>query len=115
MSGFGVPIRHERISARAGLGVLLGLVGIVVLAGADTGSGSVGAVVTVLVAASGGGLGSVLAHVVPLPGRPLVASAMQMLISGAVLVLIGAIAGAYGRVDWGGIWAGAWGAVGRWG
>jgi drug/metabolite transporter (DMT)-like permease len=111
MIGFGVPLRHERISARAALGVLLGLVGIVVLAGADTGSGSIGAVVTVLVAAAGWGLGSVLAHVVPLPGRPLVASAMQMLISGAVLVLIGAIAGAYGRVDWGAISAQAWWAM----
>jgi drug/metabolite transporter (DMT)-like permease len=110
--GFAVPIRREPISLRAGLGVALGLVGVIVLAGGDTGGGDLGAVVTVLVAASGWGLGSVLAHVVPLPSRPLVASAVQMLVSGFVLVIVGALSGAYADVAWSDISAEAWWAFG---
>lgn len=111
MIGFAVPLRHERVTLQAGLGIALGLVGIVVLAGADTGGGQLGAVITVLIAAAGWGLGSVVAHVVPLPPRPLVAAAMQMLVSGAALVVIGLVAGSYGDVDWSHISASAWWAL----
>jgi drug/metabolite transporter (DMT)-like permease len=112
MIGFAVPIRHEPITLRAGSGVALGLVGVVVLAGGVTGGGDLGAVITVLVAASGWGLGSVLAHVVPLPSRPLVASAMQMLVSGVVLVIVGVVSGAYSDVAWSDISAEVWWAFG---
>jgi drug/metabolite transporter (DMT)-like permease len=111
MIGFNWPIRGQRVSAQAGLGVLLGLVGIVVLAGADTGNGAVGAVITALVAAAGWGLGSVLAHVVPLPPRPLVAAAMQMLVAGAALVLVGLVSGKFAEVDWSGVSAESWWAL----
>jgi drug/metabolite transporter (DMT)-like permease len=108
MIGFAVPIRHQRITGPAGIGVAFGLVGVVVLASGGTGGAKVSAIITVLVAAAGWGLGSVLAHVLPLPNRSLLAAAMQMVIAGAALVLVGLISGKYGDVHWSSVSGEAW-------
>jgi drug/metabolite transporter (DMT)-like permease len=102
------PILHERVSVAAGLGVVVGLIGVAVLASGGTGGAEVGAVLTALVAAAGWALGSVLAHVLPVPSRSLVAAAMQMVIAGAALVIIGLVSGLYGDVHWASVSGESW-------
>jgi drug/metabolite transporter (DMT)-like permease len=105
------PIRHERITAAAGLGVLLGLAGVVVLVGPGADGAGFGGVATILVAAAGWALGSVLSHVVPLPSRAIVAAAMQMLVAGSALVVAGLLGGAYSNLHWSQISGEAWWAL----
>lgn len=111
MIGFAIPIRHERLTVRAAAGVVLGVIGVGVLAGVGSAGGDATAEVIVLVAAAGWALGSVLAHVLPLPRNALVAASMQMLLAGAALVLAGLLSGVYQHTHWSDVSAQSWWAL----
>lgn len=105
---FGVLIGHNRVSRYAALGLLTGLAGIVVLAGGGPLRGRPLGVTVVLAASAAWGLGSVLGHRLALPQRALLAAAMQMLIAGAVLLVIAALTGEFSQVRWSAVHATSW-------
>ena len=97
---FGRVVLRDRISGREWLGIAAGLVGLALLVN-PTGVGALDPV--------GGGLlvlapmawaaGSLYARRAPLPSRPLVGTAMEMLAGGAVLGIVGVAIGELGRLD----------------
>jgi drug/metabolite transporter (DMT)-like permease len=105
---FAWPIDGNRPTRRSLGGLGVGLIGVAVLAGADAGSGQLTDVVVVLGAACAWGLGSVLAHRLALPRRALVAAAMEMIVGGVVLLLVAAVRGEYGRIQWSHVPATGW-------
>ena len=92
----------KRPSARTAIGVVLGFAGLVILVGPqDLGGGRVdvlGAIV-VVVAALSWAAGSLYSREAPLPSSPFLATAMQMLAGGVLLVTAGLLTGEAGRVD----------------
>ncbi|MGH8962356.1 MAG: EamA family transporter [Jatrophihabitantaceae bacterium] len=105
---FGVLIQRERVRLLTGAGLLVGLAGVAVLAGGGPLSGHAFGVVVILVAAASWGLGSVLGHRLPLPRRVLLGAAMQMLVAGVVLLVVGAASGEFSQVRWGDVHATSW-------
>jgi len=95
---FSRVLGDERISWPAGLGLVVGLAGVAILAGHGQGSAHLADTLVVLAAAASWGFGSVLGHHLDLPANALRAAAMQMLVGGAVLAAVGAAAGEAGRV-----------------
>ena len=104
---FAWPINHTRPTARASVGVLLGLAGVTVLAGAS-GKGHLGGVLIVLCSSMAWALGSVLARRLALPRRALLAAAMEMLIAGVLLLSASAAHGDLTRVHWSQVSQGSW-------
>jgi len=86
-------------SGRDTAGVAVGLIGVVLLAGGGGAGAHPGSLALSVVAACGWGFGSVLAGHVPLPKRTLLGAAIQLLIGGSVLLVIGAVRGEWGDVD----------------
>ena len=107
MVAFAWPIDRTRPTARASAGVLLGLVGVGVLADAS-GTAHLGGVLTVLGASMAWALGSVLAHRLALPRRALLAAAMEMLIAGVLLLAAAAVHGDLTGVHWSRVGLGSW-------
>lgn len=105
---FGVLIGHNRVSRFAAVGLLAGLAGIAVLAGGGPLGGHPLGAIVVLAASAAWGLGSVLGHRLALPQRALLAAAMQMLIAGAVLLVIGAVTGEFSQVRWSAVHDTSW-------
>jgi drug/metabolite transporter (DMT)-like permease len=105
---FGVLIQRNRVTPLAGVGLLVGLLGVVVLAGGGPLRGEGLGMTIALVASASWGLGSVLGHRLPLPRRVLLGAAMQMVVAGVLLLVIGAANGEFGRVHWGDVQATAW-------
>ena len=108
---FAVPLRHERITATAGAGLVVGILGVAVLAGGGSLSGGVSGIVLVLGASAAWGFGSVLGHRLPLPRRPALGAAMQMLAGGVILLIISAATGEWGEVRWSEVAPNAWWSV----
>lgn len=92
----------RRPSGRTVIGVVLGFAGLVILVGPqDLGGGRVdvlGAIV-VVVAALSWAAGSLYSREAPLPSSPFLATAMQMLAGGTLLVIAGLLTGEAGSVD----------------
>lgn len=89
----------ERITAVVLLGLLLGLVGTAVLA--DPFASGSPALVPTLVCLAGAacwGVGTIVSRRVPLPRQPLLASGMEMLCAGGVLLVVGAATGEWPRI-----------------
>ena len=105
---FAVPIQHERIRGNGVAGLVLGLIGVGVLAGGGLGGGSVTGVLIVLGASAAWGLGSVLGHRLALPRRALVAAAIEMLVGGVILLVAAAVGGEFAHVGWGDVHATSW-------
>ncbi|HEY2174995.1 MAG TPA: EamA family transporter [Mycobacteriales bacterium] len=105
---FAVPIQHQRIGGRAAMGLLLGLIGVAVLAGGGLQGGPLSGALIVLGASAAWGLGSVLGHRLPLPRRVLVAAAIEMLIGGVILLVAAAVGGEFAHVRWGDVHATSW-------
>jgi len=82
---FGRGVFGERLSARAWLGLLVGLAGIGVLV--DPGGGQLGAILLALVGAAAWASGSLRSRHATGPRRPLVAASLEML--GAAVVFAG--------------------------
>lgn len=108
---FAVPLRHEPITAAAGGGLVVGIVGVAVLAGGGSFGGGLGGVVLILAASASWGFGSVLGHRAPLPHRPALAAAMQMLTGGVLLLIISAATGEWADVRWSDVAPDAWWSV----
>ena len=86
--------RRHAPEARRWAALAVGLVGVAVLSG--TGGGShlpVGPTIAVLFAAISWGTGSVLQGYLPVPARPLLMAAMEMLCGGLVCAVIAAVRG----------------------
>ncbi len=88
-------------------GITAGFVGLVVLVGPSSLSGSHSidhtAVLALLCAACAWALGSVYAQRAPLPGAPLLAAGLEMIIGGAALIVIGAATGEATHLDIAGV------------
>jgi len=88
-----------RPSVREWLGVALGLVGVSLLVqfGATQNGGSVGplAAMVMLCSTLSWSIGSLIARDAPLPDSPLLASAMEMLAGGAVMLVIAGLRGEF--------------------
>jgi len=83
-------------------GLVVGLLGVGLLVGASGHVDMVG-VAVLLVASFAWAAGSTYARVAPLPRRPFLSAAMQMLCAGAMLALVGIARGELGRVHPGAI------------
>ena len=90
-------INRNRLPVVAWAALLAGIGGIAILA-RPNGHSPVLPVLIVLGGALSWGTGSVLAGRLPMPARPLLASAMEMLCGGAVLVLLATMTGELGAV-----------------
>lgn len=100
---------NRRVPARLdSLGVLAGLLGVVLLSGSPGTNAGAGTIALSLCAAAGWGLGSVLAKRLPLPKRPTVAAALELIVGGAALLIAGGIRGEWTQVDLAGVPAKGW-------
>ena len=96
----GRVVLRDRVSLREWLGIAVGFGGLIFLvnpssaADIDPAGAALLVVASILWAA-----GSLYARSAPLPSRPLVGTAMEMLCGGAVLAVVGVAAGELGRVD----------------
>lgn len=95
-----VSLLGERVRWLEAAGLMLGFGGIVLLADpfGDGGADIVG-VATLLVASLSWAGGSLFARRAPLPARPLVGTAMQMLAGGLVLTVVATAAGEWADLD----------------
>ena len=91
-------LNGQRIAPVSWLALLLGAVGVAILA-RPHGHGAVLPVLIVLGGSLSWGTGSVLAGRLPAPARPLLGSAMEMLAGGAVLTGLAAATGELSRID----------------
>ncbi len=85
-------LNGRTITLRAMAALALGVIGVAVLARPSP-AGTVTGVVIILVASASWGAGSVLSQRVVLPARPLVGSAMQMLVGGGLLLVFSVVFG----------------------
>jgi drug/metabolite transporter (DMT)-like permease len=108
MVAFAWPIDRIRPTGWAATGLVIGLIGVAVLAGGGHGSGQLWAIVVVLGAAASWGLGSVLAHRLSLPRRALLAAALEMLVAGIILFIAALAHGDVGQIHWSRVGIGSW-------
>ena len=97
-------LNGRAITVRATAALVLGVIGVAVLARPSP-AGTVAGVVIILVGSASWGAGSVLSRRLALPARPLVGSGMQMLVGGGVLLVLSVAAGewstfALNQVSW---------------
>ena len=92
------------------VGIGCGLIGVAVIAVGGTTRAGVSSVAIALLAALGWSVGSVLAGRLPMPEQRPLATAMQMLAGGVVLIAVGAARGEFGAVRPSAASASAWGA-----
>ena len=94
--GMDAGLNHTRIGPALIAGLALGLAGVGLLSGLGgrgAGVSAGGAVIIILIAAAGWALGTIMARRVTLPARPALASGMQLLSGGAVLLALAAASG----------------------
>src|SRR3954447_5864768 len=97
-------ISQDPINRIALLGVLIGFagVGVLMLPGERPKGLTVGPMLVVVIAAASWAIGSYYPRRWPLPGDTMLSTALQMLTSGAIMVVVGAVFGEFGKVDPGG-------------
>ena len=101
---FGRILLGERLPWLAGVGIVVGFVGVAILVGptilGQTGSLDPGGLAAVIISPIAWSIGSLYAsHRARLPRQPLVATGAQMLAGGAVLAVMAGVAGEFGRFD----------------
>ena len=112
MALFGRVLLRERMTTVSVAGVLLGFAGVAVLIAPDGDRASDPAGTAALcLAALSWGLGSVWSRRLPLPRRPLMATALEMLGGGALLTVVAVAGGELGRFDAGAVTARSWAAL----
>jgi drug/metabolite transporter (DMT)-like permease len=96
--GMDAVLNHARIGLAPTAGLVIGLGGVGLLSGLDSGKGgvSVSGVLTILVGAAAWALGTIMAGRVRTPASPALTSAMQLLAGGAVLLVLAAATGEFG-------------------
>jgi drug/metabolite transporter (DMT)-like permease len=92
-------VSGERLPRLAILGLVLGFAGLALLVGRPGGRIDAAGVLVAMGASLSWASGSVYARRAPLPSRPLVSAAMEMLAGGLVLGLLGLVSGEAGRFD----------------
>ena len=112
--GIDAGLNHARLGLAPMAGLALGLVGVALLSGLGGNSRgtSVVGVVIILGAAAMWALGTIMAGRVTLPSSPALASGMQLLAGGAVLLALAAAAGEFGSLRLGEVSARSWLALG---
>ena len=101
---FGRILLGERLPWLAGVGIVVGFVGVAILVGptilGQTGSLDPGGLAAVIISPIAWSIGSLYAsHRARLPRQPLVATGAQMLAGGAVLAVMAGVSGEFGRFD----------------
>jgi drug/metabolite transporter (DMT)-like permease len=101
---FGRVFFAETLPRLAGVGIVVGFVGVAILVGptilGQTGALDPAGLAAIIISPIAWSLGSLYAsHRAVLPRQPLVATGTQMLAGGAVLALMAGISGEYGRFD----------------
>jgi drug/metabolite transporter (DMT)-like permease/GNAT superfamily N-acetyltransferase len=93
-------LSRDRINRVALLGVLIGFagVGVLMLPGERPAGLAIGWMLLVVVAAACWAVGSYYPRSWPLPGDAMLSTALQMVTSGAVMIVVGAIAGEFGHL-----------------
>ncbi len=93
-------VLRDRVSLREWMGIAAGFAGLMFLVNPNGGAGIDPSGAALLVIASiSWAAGSLYARGAPLPSRPLVGTAMEMLCGGVVLGVVGIAAGELGRLD----------------
>jgi drug/metabolite transporter (DMT)-like permease len=93
-------VYHHRQPRAVLVGLVLGFAGAALLvAGSITGHVAVGGVLLVVAAAICWAAGSLYQRTAPVPRRPLVGAAMQMLIAGSAFLLVGVVSGELHGLD----------------
>ena len=110
---------RTRIGGLAMAGLIAGVIGVGFLAGPFGGTGHAGAghgaartsptgIVIILAASVSWASGTIVSRRVPLPSRPLLATSMQMLAGGVVLLAAAAATGEFSRFDVSQVSAASW-------
>lgn len=112
--GMDAGLNHARLGLAPVAGLALGLAGVALLSGLGGGTGrvSVGGVLTILAAAAMWALGTIMARRVTMPSSPALASGMELLCGGAVLLALAAAAGEFSSLRLGEVSARSWLALG---
>jgi drug/metabolite transporter (DMT)-like permease/GNAT superfamily N-acetyltransferase len=97
-------LSQDPINRTALVGVLIGFagVGVLMLPGERPDGLSIGPMLVVVLAAALWAIGSYYPRSWPLPRDVFLSTALQMLVSGAIMILVAAVAGEFGNVDPGG-------------
>ena len=103
---FARAVFGERLSARAWLGLLVGLAGIGVLV--DPGGGQLGAILLALAGAASWAAGSMRSRATSGPRRPMVAASLEMLGAALLFAILGLLLGEASGLRLSGVSAGAW-------
>ena len=108
--GIDAGLNHARLGLAPLAGLALGLAGVALLSGLGGGAHgtSVTGVVIILAAAAAWALGTIMARRVTIPSSPALASGMQLLCGGTVLLILGAAAGEFSSLRLGQVSARSW-------
>jgi drug/metabolite transporter (DMT)-like permease len=98
MALFGRLHYKERLTPVAVIGLLVGFGGVALLVGGGSGQLKASGVALLVGATLAWALGSLYARGAPMPARPLVGTAMEMIAGGAVCVVMGAATGEFSRI-----------------
>jgi drug/metabolite transporter (DMT)-like permease len=110
--GIDAGLNHARLGLAPLGGLLLGLAGVALLSGLGGGGRvSVTGALTILGAAAMWALGTIMARRGTIPSNPALASGMEMLIGGAVLLILSAATGEFSSVHVGQVSARSWWAL----
>jgi drug/metabolite transporter (DMT)-like permease len=98
-------LARERIGRATFAGVAAGFAGVAILVvpGNRPGGAPVGAILLVVLAAFFWASGSFVATRAPLPQDPMLSTALQMLIAGAIVIVVGLVIGEGNDVAWGAV------------
>jgi drug/metabolite transporter (DMT)-like permease len=112
--GMDAVLNHARLGLAPVAGLAIGLAGVGLLSGLDGGRAGVSAsgVVIILCAAAAWALGTIMARRVRTPASPALTSALQLLIGGAVLLVLAAVTGEFGSFRLSGVSDRSWLALG---
>ena len=113
MALLGRTLFRERLTPLSVAGIVLGFVGVALLVGVG-GSGSGAApigIAAILVAAFLWGLGSVWSRRLPLPAHPLVATALEMIAGGSLMVAVAIVRGEPAALDLAAVTPQSWAAL----
>ena len=112
--GIDAVLNHARLGLAPVAGLAVGLAGVGLLSGLGGGKAGVSAsgVVIILCAAAAWALGTIMARRVRTPASPALTSAMQLLIGGAVLLVLAAVTGEFGSFRLSGVSERSWIALG---